>query len=132
LLSIGKVKSYMGALIQTAMIIDDDPDLGELLASILENRKILTLTVQSLPEAEQFLTYLKPTVIFLDNSFPEGLGVNFIRHIRSTDNEIKVIMMTGDSEQWIEDKAVEEGAFFLKKPFNKTVINNVLDQLNFR
>jgi DNA-binding NtrC family response regulator len=123
----------MGVSVQTAMIIDDDVDLGRLLTAILETRKIYTMTVHSLPEAEQYLTYLKPTVIFLDNSFPEGLGVNFIRHIKSTDKEIKIVMMTADATDWIEEKATDEGAnYFLRKPLNAQTIHNVLDKLHFR
>jgi two-component system, OmpR family, response regulator len=119
--------------VQTAMIIDDDEDLGRLLTHILEERKIHVLTAHTLTEAEAYLTYLKPTVIFLDNSFPEGLGINFIKSIRSADDEIKIIMMTADTALWIEQKALDEGAsVFLKKPFSKKLIDTTLDQLNFR
>ena len=125
------LKSAMGKKVQTAMIIDDDEDLGQLLTSLLEERKIHVLTVHTLTEAEKFLVYLKPTVIFLDNSFPDGLGINFIKNIRSADEEIKIIMMTGDNANWIEEKAKDEGVnFFLKKPFNKKVIDGALDKLN--
>lgn len=121
----------MAMAIQTAMIIDDDADLGQLLTSALENRKIHTLAVESLLEAQGFLGFMKPTFIFLDNSFPEGLGVNFIRQIRSADEDIKIIMMTADPGQWIEDKAMEEGAsFFIRKPFSISVIDSVLEKLN--
>jgi two-component system chemotaxis response regulator CheY len=76
---------------------------------------------------------MKPTVIFLDNSFPEGLGVNFIRNIHLADEEIKIIMMTADSAQWIEEKAKAEGInYFIRKPFSKEAINNILDNLEFR
>ena len=123
----------MGTTVQTAMIIDDDVDLSNLLAIILEDRKIFALTVHTLHEAEEYLSYLKPTVIFLDNSFPEGLGINFIRNIKSADEEIKIVMMTGDSAQWIEQKAFDEGInYFLRKPFSKQVIDGVLDKLKFR
>ncbi len=117
--------------IQTAMIIDDDPDLSQLLAGILEERKIYTLTIESLSEAEICLTSMKPTFIFLDNSFPEGLGINFIRNIKSADRGIKIIMMTADTSSWIEEKAKEQGInYFLKKPFTKEIIDLVLDTLN--
>jgi CheY-like chemotaxis protein len=123
----------MGISLQTAMIIDDDPDLGMLMISALEKRKIYTMAVHSLPEAAEYLTYLKPTIIFLDNSFPEGLGINFIQDIKSADKEIKIVMMTADADKWIEDKAREEGVVgFLKKPFSPQTLNNVLDKLNFR
>ena len=119
--------------IQTAMIIDDDPDLGELLTYALENRKIYTLAVQTLPEAEGFLGYMKPTFIFLDNSFPEGLGINFIQNIKSADQEIKIIMMTADPAPWIEEKAMEQGAnYFLRKPFTTTAIDGLLQAMNFK
>jgi len=123
----------MGLPVQTAMIIDDDDDLGQLLAAILETRKIHVLIVNTLEEAEEYLAYLKPTVIFLDNNFPGGLGINFIRKIKSFDDEIRIIMMTADASTWIREKAIEEGIdYFLKKPFSKKAIDHVLDKLNFR
>lgn len=123
----------MGISVQTAMIIDDDPDLGMLMMSTLEQRQIHTMAVHSLPEAAEYLAFLKPTVIFLDNSFPEGLGVNFIQEIKLADKEIKIVMMTADADKWIEDKAIEAGVVgFLKKPFSRQTLNKVLDKLNFR
>jgi|SRR5687768_2915795 len=123
----------MGLPVQTAMIIDDDEDLGQLLSAILEARKVYVLVINTLEEAEETLAYLKPTVIFLDNNFPGGLGINFIRKIKSFDEEIKIIMMTADESAWIREKAVEEGInYFLRKPFRKKAIDLVLDKLNFR
>ena len=120
----------MGVLSKTAMIIDDDEDLGHLLMAMLEARRILALPVHSLHEAEEYLSYMKPTFIFLDNSFPEGLGINFIRNIHQADEEIKIIMMTADSAKWIEEKAKVEGInYFLRKPFSMETINTILDKL---
>src|SRR5688500_9549675 len=117
-------------LAKTAMIIDDDKDLGRLLIPMLEARKILTLPVYSLHEAEEYLSYMKPNVIFLDNSFPDGLGVNFIRNIHLANKEIKNIKKTGGSGKWIEKKAKAEGInYFLRKPFSMEAINTILDKL---
>lgn len=121
----------MGVQVQTAMIIDDDADLGQLLTFILEERKIHTMAVQTLSEAEECLLYMKPTVIFLDNSFPDGLGVNFIRNIKSADNDIKIVMMTADTASWIEEKALDEGInYFMRKPISKKNIDVALEKLN--
>ena len=123
----------MSVPVQSAMIIDDDADLGQILAAILETRKIHALTVRTLWEAEECLAYMKPSVIFLDNSFPEGLGINFIRNIKSADTEIKIIMMTADTSLWIRQKALDEGiSYFLEKPFSKEIINGVLDKLKMK
>lgn len=123
----------MSVPIKTAMIIDDDIDLGQVLVTILENRKIPAMTVNTLSEAEECLTRLKPTVIFLDNSFPEGLGVNFIKYIKDTDCDIKIIMMTADNNEWIKAKAVEEGVnYFLKKPFTTQSLDAALLECKLR
>lgn len=126
-------KITMGVSVQTAMIIDDDIDFTMLLSAILEQRRIHVMALHTLQEADDYLDYLKPTVIFLDNSFPEGLGINFISRIKEADNEIKIIMLTGDSALWIHEKAVEEGIdYFLQKPVSRQTIDGVLDQLKFR
>ena len=119
--------------VQTAMIIDDDVDFTLLLSNILEQRRIHVMALHTLQEADDYLSYLKPMVVFLDNSFPEGLGINFISRIKAADNQIKIIMMTGDSAVWIHEKAIEEGIdYFLQKPVSRQAINGVLDELKFR
>lgn len=131
LLIIKLVKMSTG--VQTAMIIDDDEDMNYLLAGILKTRKIHALSVHSLEEAQEYLNYLKPSVIFLDNNFPEGLGVNFIRNIHSADKDIKIVMITADPSTWIKEKAWDQGInYFLEKPFSKQVIDRVLDKVIFR
>jgi len=128
-----KKGSGMRLRVQTAMIIDDDDYLTYLLENILKTRKIKVLSVHSLHDAENCLARSKPNVIFLDNSFPDGIGVNFISNIRSTGDDIQIIMMTADSSAWIREKAMEEGAhYFLEKPFSRTTIDRVLDQLNLK
>jgi response regulator of citrate/malate metabolism len=94
------------------------------------SKKIHALPVQTLGEAEECLEHMKPTYIFLDNSFPEGLGINFIKQIKAADEDIKIIMMTGDTASWIREKAWEEGInYFLTKPFNVDSIGSVLDKI---
>lgn len=120
----------MGKSVQTAMIIDDDEDLCQVLTVMLEARKILAMPITTLQEAQECLSYMKPTVVFLDNSFPDGLGVNFIRNIHSADQGIKIIMMTADSALWIEQKAKAEGInYFLKKPFTQKTLDRVLEMV---
>lgn len=115
------------------MVIDDDHDLTSVLSSILEARKIYTVALHSLAEAADCLLHLKPTIVFLDNSFPEGLGVNFISSIKSIDEDIKIVMITADEDKWVEDMARNEKInYFIKKPFNLKIINSVLDKLNMR
>lgn len=123
----------MCARVQTAMIIDDDVDFCKLLSLVLQKRKIHVLAVHTLKEAEDYLAYLKPSVVFLDNSFPEGLGINFIKNIHAADPDIKIVMATGDTALWIHEKAMNEGInHFLQKPVSRQSLDAVLDDMRFR
>lgn len=115
---------------QIAMVIDDDPDFTHLLATILEARKIYTMEAHSLPEAEEYLNILKPAIVFIDNSFPEGLGINFIPIIKMIDEKIKIVMITADSAAWVKEKACMENInYFIYKPFTVKMINSIIDKL---
>jgi DNA-binding response OmpR family regulator len=92
-----------------AMIIDDDDDLTYLLENILKTRNINVLSVHSLHEAQDCLTYSKPNVVFLDNSFPDGIGLNFIGNIKSTWNDTPIIMMTSDPSALVRKKQWRKG-----------------------
>jgi DNA-binding NtrC family response regulator len=114
-----------------AMIVDDDDDLTYLLENILKTRNIKVLSAHSLRDARECLASSTPDVVFLDNSFPDGIGVNFIGNIKSTGNNIQIVMMTSDTSAWVRKRAMEEGAhYFLQKPFNKTTIDQLLDEVN--
>ena len=114
-----------------AMIVDDDDDLTYLLENILKTKNIKVLCAHNLHDAQDCLAGSRPDVVFLDNGFPDGVGVNFIRNIKSAGKDIKIIMMTSDPSGWLRKKAMEEGAnYFIQKPFSKTTIDQLLDEVN--
>jgi hypothetical protein len=42
-------------------------------------------------------------------------------------------MMTGDPDRWVEEIATAEHiSYFIKKPFNRQLIEGVLDKLDMR
>ena len=89
------------------------------------------VSLHNLQEAENCLAHSKPNVIFLDNKFPDGRGVDFISNIKSIGNDIQIVMMTSDSSAGLRKKAMEKGAqYFLEKPFSRTTLDHILDQLN--
>jgi DNA-binding NtrC family response regulator len=113
------------------MIVDDDDDLTYLLENILKTRNIEVMSVHSLRDARECLASSRPDMIFLDNSFPDGMGLNFISSIKSKGDDIQIIMMTSDASAWVRRKAMEEGAhYFLEKPFNKKIIDQLLDRVH--
>src|ERR1700749_4246159 len=101
-----------------ALIIDDEIDICYLLSSILKNKNVQPNYVNSLSEATAALTADTPQIIFLDNHLPDGMGMDFIRHIKSTMPSTKIVMITAYDNSSDRNKALQLGADkFIGKPF---------------
>lgn len=110
------------------LIIDDETELCFLMKDILERRHFNVKVVNNLSDATGMLEENMPDIVFLDNNLPDGKGVDFIHVIKEENSNVKVVMMTSDTENNIQQKAIKEGAsYFLFKPFT---INNIYNILN--
>jgi DNA-binding NtrC family response regulator len=108
------------------LIIDDDNDLCTILATILGKNYDVHIE-QTLKDAEDYLTGLKPLVILLDNNLPDGLGVKHIRDILGRCPGVKIILMTADRTAGLREEALNNGAVrFLPKPFRIGAINEMI------
>ena len=108
------------------LIIDDDNDLCEILATIL-GKNYPVHVEQTLKDAEDYLIALKPLVILLDNNLPDGLGVEHIRDMLSRCPGVKIILMTADKTEGLREEALQNGAVnFLRKPFRVAAINEMI------
>jgi two-component system OmpR family response regulator len=113
-----------------ALIIDDEIDICYLLSSILRKKNVLTNYVNSLAEAMQALLKQKPEIIFLDNHLPDGMGIDFIDHIKKNNPGAKVVMITAYDTNSDRSKAIAEGVdFFIAKPFSRDAIYKTVDNL---
>lgn len=118
----------MSSSANAALIIDDDPDVCHLLVKALAANNIRVATAHTLQEAEECLKKIKPKLVLLDNNLPDGLGIDFIKRIKSFDKKIKVIMITGDTSNNIRERAQKEGIHsFLSKPFSMETIRRQAD-----
>lgn len=113
-----------------ALIIDDEIDICYLLSGILRNKNIQSSYVNSIREAKQVLKLNHPEIIFLDNHLPDGMGVDFIGHLKENYPASKVIMITAYDTPADRRKALAEGAdLFIAKPFSRDTIYKTMDQL---
>lgn len=105
---------------QTILVVEDDYDISILLQHIFHDHKIASFYANSLQEAEEALTWLEPTHIFLDVFLPDGNGLDWIKQ-KNVKSEI--IIMTGNIEEMGSEL---EGFHIIKKPFiAKTILNNL-------
>lgn len=113
-----------------ALIIDDEQDICYLLGSLLKKKHFDMDYVFSLKEAKAMLYTNDPSIIFLDNHLPDGLGINFIGYIKSTHPLTKIVMITAQDTAADRKLALSAGAdYFLSKPFTKEIINTTVEKL---
>ncbi len=112
----------MGSKID-AVIIDDEIDICILLSGMLKQYGITARYATSLREGLEKLSNSPNLILFLDNSLPDGYGLDSLIHIREKFPEVKVIMISaydGDTERKI---AAERGAIhFVGKPLTRALI----------
>ena len=106
--------------IATALIVDDEKDICYLLNNILKQKNIQSELAGSIAEADKLIEKQTPSVIFLDNHLPDGLGIDNIGRIKSSHPEIKIIMITAHDNPAERQKAYQQGVdAFISKPFKK-------------
>ena len=117
--------------IENVLIIDDEIDVCYLLTGILKQSNFLSTCVNNLSDAEKALKKSHPSIIFLDNHLPDGLGVNFISKAKKIHPDTKIIMIT--AHDTVEDKklAIDNGVdSFIGKPFTRNLVLSTLRELS--
>ena len=111
-------------------IVDDDPDLSEGLAMILEMEGHRVEVAGSGEEALRRFRKGEFDLIFMDIRMPGMSGVESLSKIREIQADAKVIMMTAFSAEYWTEQAVEQGAEnVLHKPFSGEAIVQALKQV---
>ncbi len=104
---------------QTALIVDDEPDIRELLEITLIRMGLDTRSAATLNEALALLQEEDFSLCLTDMNLPDGNGIDLVRHIQNQFPALPVAMITayGSVETAIE--ALKAGAFdFISKPVN--------------
>jgi len=115
------------------LIVDDEIDICYLLSSILKQKHISASYVNTLSDATIALKNDHPDMLFLDNHLPDGLGIEYIRYVKSTFPGVKIVMITAHDSITERNKALQDGAdFFISKPFSREIIYSTVDRLTLQ
>ncbi|SHK85063.1 two-component system, NtrC family, response regulator PilR [Marinobacter antarcticus] len=101
----------------TALIVDDEPDIRDLLEITLTRMGIKTLTAQDLTSAFKLLEQHTPQLCLTDMNLPDGNGIELVQWIQQhrPDTPVAVITAYGNMDTAIE--SLKAGAFdFVSKP----------------
>ena len=112
------------------LIVDDEIDICYLLSGILKQRNFHPGYVNSISEAMTAMDKNHPSIIFLDNRLPDGLGLDFISFVKKNHPSTKIIMITAHDSNVERKRAYHEGVdFFIGKPLNRELINAAIDKI---
>jgi DNA-binding response OmpR family regulator len=100
------------------LIADDDRTFAEFLAELCISAGHDVVAIESnggLPVLNKFLTY-RPDVVLLDIIMPKFNGFTIAQHLRSRDQQVKIILMSGlVQEDYPSAKACKPNVW-LQKP----------------
>jgi two-component system response regulator PilR (NtrC family) len=113
----------------TALIIDDEPDIRELIAMTLSRMGLETHTAANLAEARELLSAYQFDVCLTDMRLPDGNGVDFVRHIQSVQPALPVAVITAHGNQQAAVDAMKNGAYdFVSKPVDINLLRQLVTQ----
>jgi len=104
----------------SVLVVDDDPDLQNVVSAILRAAGFLTRAVSSAEEAFDSLRDARPDLMVLDWNLPGMSGVDFCRRLRKEPrlSRLPVLFLTAHSSTADIVEAFEAGADdFVSKPF---------------
>ena len=101
------------------LIIDDDPQLCEILELLLGEHEHEVSSVQSLAGFNQVLSGTPPDVVLLDLNLPDVNGLELLPRIKIIWPSTVVGIITGIDDYRVEDLLFEAGADqYFTKPFH--------------
>jgi two-component system response regulator PilR (NtrC family) len=111
-----------------ALIIDDEPDIRELLEITLARMDVDSRSVGTVGEALAQLATQRFDLCLVDMRLPDGSGIDIVRHVAGElpDTPIAVITAHGNMQTAVE--ALKAGAFdFVSKPVDLPVLRRLVE-----
>lgn len=113
------------------LVVDDEPDIRELLEITLSRMNIRACCAENLTEARKFLASQSFDLCLTDMRLPDGDGLELVDYIQASGLQLPVAVITAHGSMDIAIKAMKKGAFdFLSKPVDlvalRQLVNNAL------
>jgi len=99
------------------LVVDDEPDIRELLELTLAKMGLGVVAVGSIAEAREQLKLNRFELCLTDMRLPDGEGLDLVRHIGGLDNDLPVAVITAHGSAENAVAALKAGAFdYVSKP----------------
>ena len=121
------------------LIVDDNSDIRNILNELIIDAGYKTRVAANYNQALSEIDKKMPDVAILDVKLDKGDndGIQLLTHIKSKNNNVPVIMISGHANIEMAINSLKHGAFeFVEKPFDRTrllnFINRAVENLNLK
>lgn len=111
-----------------ALIVDDEPDILELLDITLSRMQVKTYRAENISQAKSLLQQYPFDLCLSDMHLPDGNGIELIKYIQEKFSNLPVAMITAHGSMEYAIEALKSGAFdFVAKPVDLKVLRNLVN-----
>ncbi len=111
----------------TVLVVDDEPDLLELVSLTLERMKLATVTAGTLATARRLLGERHFDLCLTDMRLPDGDGLDLVAWIEQRQPQLPVAVITAHGNVESAVRALKAGAFdFVSKPLDLAVLRRLV------
>ena len=111
-----------------ALIVDDEPDIRELLELTLGRMNIDTRSAANVTAAKELLSSEKFDLCLTDMRLPDGDGLELVELIQQQQPDLPVAVITAHGSMETAIQALKVGAFdFVSKPVDLGVLRNLVN-----
>jgi len=111
-----------------ALVIDDEPDICELLALTLGRMEIETQTAGDIASARKLLESAHFDICLTDMRLPDGDGLDLVEWMQSHAANVPVAVITAHGNIETAVQALKLGAFdFISKPLDLNHLRNIVE-----
>jgi two-component system response regulator PilR (NtrC family) len=112
---------------RSALIVDDERDIRELLVLTLGRMGLRVDTAANLSEARELLSRNRYDLCFTDMRLPDGSGIELVGEIARNHPQTPVAMITAFGSMDLAVEALKAGAFdFVSKPVDINVLRGLV------
>src|SRR3990167_4478587 len=109
------------------LIVDDEPDIREVLELTLGRMNLETRSAANVEEARHLLEQFRFDLCLTDMRLPDGNGIGLVKHIQESYPQMPVAMITAFGNMETAIAALKAGAFdFVSKPLDLSDLRNIV------
>lgn len=109
------------------LVIDDEPDIRELLELTLGRMNLETRSAANMDEARHLLQSFPFDLCLTDMRLPDGNGIDLVRYIQEKYPHLPVAVITAHGSMETAIAALKAGAFdFVSKPLDLNDLRNIV------